>query len=277
MALDSFTLRLLKSIGRTTLGVLVVVSCAAWAGAQTGAPLPDYQRAVFDPIHFKPAIEQATNEQCLACHAEVLQPSVRPFSPAGVPATGAKAWYQLNSTYQGVQDTLHRRHLVTDYARQMMAMKCITCHEGHSARDEAPDTSASNQKNLLDLRKSVSASRTCLKCHGTMNHQVMGLPAPWPQVKDALQNNCLLCHATVRTNRHQVDYLRAEAIESAGAKSGDACYGCHGGRSWYRIAYPYPRNPWPGMPSEVPAWAKGRATQSEIRFLSNLVKPGPAR
>jgi hypothetical protein len=58
------------------------------------------------------------------------------------------------------------------------------------------------------------------------------------------------------------------AIEQAGKAGADACYGCHGGRAWYRIAYPYPRTPWPDMPAEVPEWAKDRPTQSEARFLS---------
>ena len=44
-------------------------------------------------------------------------------------------------------------------------------------------------------------------------------------------------------------------IEELGAKSGDSCYGCHGGRAWYRIAYPYARNPWPGMPEGTPVLA----------------------
>ena len=77
----------------------------------------------------------------------------------------------------------------------------------------------------------------------------------------------LTCHAAIRTNRHQVSYLKAEAIEAAGAKNADTCYGCHGGRSWYRISYPYPRHAWEGMAPEVPDWAKDRPTESEARFL----------
>ena len=53
-----------------------------------------YDKAHWDPIHFKPAIETATNEQCLACHQEVLEPSVREVSPAGVKASEALAWFR---------------------------------------------------------------------------------------------------------------------------------------------------------------------------------------
>jgi hypothetical protein len=44
------------------------------------------------------------------------------------------------------------------------------------------------------------------------------------------------------------------------------CYGCHGGRQWYRISFPYPRHSWAGMPEETPDWAKNRPTESEARF-----------
>ena len=74
-------------------------------------------------------------------------------------------------------------------------------------------------------------------------------------------NGCLSCHAeTFRTNRHQVNYLNAATIEDLARNStSDTCYGCHGGRAWYRISYPYARTPWPGMDLEtVPDWAAGR-------------------
>jgi hypothetical protein len=76
------------------------------AAAASGQKTPDYQAARYDPIHFKPAIDKATDAQCLACHQEVLKPSVAKQSPAGVPSAEAKAWYQQTSTYQGEQDTL---------------------------------------------------------------------------------------------------------------------------------------------------------------------------
>lgn len=230
----------------------------------------DYQRAKYSEIHFKPAIEKATDAQCLACHAEVLKPSVSEQSPAGVKASETKAWYQQISTYHGEQDTFHRRHMVTPLAKELMNMRCITCHQGNDPRDEAPGTSATSQLEGYALRKHVDTEAVCVRCHGQMNWSVMGLPGPWKDSKEAFQNNCLLCHASVRTHRHQVNYLNAEAIEAAGKKSGDACFGCHGGRAWYRIVFPYPRHPWPGMPEVVPDWAKGRITESEARFLVEI-------
>lgn len=236
-------------------------------------------RATYSPLHFKPAIDTATDEQCLACHKEILEDRVREASPAGVKASLAKAWYQRLSTYEGEQETFHRRHLVTPLAKKLMNLKCNTCHEGHDPREEAPGSSASisQDTNAFTLRKQVNPETTCLKCHGQMPaNEIMGLPGPWPEVKEMFQNDCLSCHAAFRTNRHNVNYLRAEAIEEA-AKAGqatktggDVCYGCHGGRAWYRIAYPYPRNPWPGMAPEVPEWAKNRPTHSEPRFLQSV-------
>lgn len=237
-------------------------------------PEPNYQAARYDKLHFKPAIDTATDAECLACHQEVLKPSVRKHAPAGLAAADAKAWYQQLSTYSGEQDTMHRRHLETPLAKELMALRCNTCHQGHDPRDEAPGTSASNQDQTQPLRKSVSAEAVCLKCHGKMNWQVMGLPQPWDQSKATFQNNCLLCHAAIRTTRHQVTYLNAKAIEEAGAKSADACYGCHGGRAWYRLNYPYPRNAWQGMSTTVPDWARNRPTTSEARFLPAAAAQG---
>ncbi|QTD45104.1 hypothetical protein [Ottowia testudinis] len=249
-------------------------SSAASAPAPAVAPKPaSYHAAKYDPIHFKPAIDKATDQQCLACHAEVLKPTVRKASLAGVPASDAKAWYQVTSTYQGEQDTFHRRHLETAMAKQLMNMRCTTCHEGNDPRDEAPGTSSTNFGHQT-LRKMVNPETVCLKCHGKMNVEVMGLPGPWEQSKAAFQNNCMLCHAGIRTTRHQVNYLNAKAIEEAGKTNGDVCFGCHGGRSWYRTHYPYPRHAWPGMATEVPDWAKGRPTESEVRFISAAVNAG---
>lgn len=240
-------------------------------------PRPDYLRSVYSPLHFKPAIEQATDEECLACHREVLEDKVRAKSPAGVEAASSIAWYQLLATYSGGQDTFHRRHLVTPLAKQLMNLRCNTCHEGHDPREEAPGSSATTppqEEKGFTLRKQVNPETTCLKCHGQQPApEIMGLPGPWHEAKEAFQNNCLLCHETIRTNRHQVTYLKADAIEKAAKdgvatqSGGDVCYGCHGGRAWYRIAYPYPRHAWPGMPEETPEWAKGRPTTSEARFL----------
>ncbi len=258
----------MKPLMRALLARLVGVCLLAVAlPAPAADPAPDYQRARYDALHFKPAIDSARDEQCLRCHAEVLRPSVSASSPAGVQAAKSAAWYQQLGTYKGPQDTFHRRHRESDLARSLMRLSCNTCHQGHDPRDENPQSSATSQREGgFTLRKLVSTQDTCLKCHGQMNHTVMGLPEPWPKSRAMFQNNCLLCHAAIRTERHKVSYLDAAAIEKAGAADSDTCYGCHGGRAWYRIPYPYPRNAWPGMDPAVPDWAKNRPTQSEARF-----------
>lgn len=230
----------------------------------------DYLRAVYSPLHFRPAIETATDAQCLACHREVLEDKVRAASPSGLKSQPLRAWYQETSTYAGEQDTFHRRHLVTPLAKRLMNLRCNTCHLGHEPREEAQGAAAdSAQQNDtgFTLRKQVNPETTCLKCHGQFPWQLMGLPGPWEAHKTAFGDNCLTCHAAIRTKRHEVIYLNAAVIEQAGKEGADACHGCHGGRSWYRIAYPYPRTPWPDMPAEVPDWAKQRPTQSEARFF----------
>lgn len=271
------------------VGVSKPISTARAAATQPAETAGAHLRATYSPLHFKPAIGTATDEQCLACHKEILDDRVRDTSPAGLKAANAKAWYQRLATYEGDQETFHRRHLVTPLAKKLMNLKCNTCHEGHDPREEAPGSSASQpqETTAFTLRKQVNPETTCLKCHGQMPaKEIMGLPGPWSEVKDMFQNDCLTCHAAFRTNRHQVNYLKADAIEEA-AKAGqadktggDVCYGCHGGRAWYRIAYPYPRHPWPGMPTEVPDWAKNRPTQSEARFtqppqLDRNLQPKP--
>ena len=251
-----------------TYGLLALPFTALLAIApgltNAASPPADYHAAVWDPIHFKPAIDHATDQQCLACHQEILDRKVRKASPAGVTTNEALAWYQTLDTYQGKQDTFHRRHLVTAYAKKLMNLHCNTCHQGNDPREETANSSATGSS-ALTQRKMVSP-QVCLKCHGQFPNTVMSLPAKWPQVRDGFGNNCLICHAAIRTHRHQVNFLNAAAIEKAGAANGDVCYGCHGGRAWYRIAYPYPRHAWPGMAATVPPWAQGRPTQSEPRF-----------
>jgi len=272
-------------IGIIVALVVAVAAIGGWYASQQDAAQPaptpvamgqsapvggkNLLRSTYDPIHFKPAIETAKDEHCLACHREVLDDTVRESSPAGVKASTSKAWYQQLSTYTGEQDTFHRRHLLTGMAKELMNLSCTTCHQGSDPRDEAQGTSATGTPqtdNGFTLRKVVNVEKTCLKCHAPMNTAVMGLPSPWPESKEMFGNSCLTCHAAIRTNRHQVTYLKAEAIEAAGQKNADVCYGCHGGRSWYRIEYPYPRHPWEGMSPEVPDWAKDRPVVSEARF-----------
>ena len=90
--------------------------------------------------------------------------------------TDSLAWYQQVSTYSGEQDTFHRRHLVTPLAKQLMNLKCNTCHEGHDPREEAPGSSATaapQDDAGFTLRKQVNPETSCLKCHGQMNWPVM--------------------------------------------------------------------------------------------------------
>lgn len=240
------------------------------------AETPDYQKAKWDPIHFKPQIESATNEQCLSCHKEILTDKPLEQSPAGVKATDVLAWYQTLDTYEGAQDTMHRRHLVGPLATRLMNMKCTTCHQGSNPREATPIPPTRTEAASFTMRKKVDPN-TCLMCHGAFPYQNMGLPDHWSKSGELFGNNCLTCHAAFRTNRHKVNFLKPEAIEDAGKASGDACFGCHGGRQWYRISFPYPRHAWPGMATEVPDWAKGRPTESEARFLQYMkTPPAPA-
>jgi hypothetical protein len=278
-------------IGFVTVALISLVALLAGCG-KTGTPEQQAQedmdskshlRAIYDPLHFKPAIMSATNEQCLACHREVLEDRVRPVSKAGVKAENTLAWYQRLSTYKGEQDTFHRRHLETPMAKELMNLQCNTCHEGHDPREEAPGSSAtavSQDDRGFTLRKQVNPETTCLKCHGQFpGWELMRLPGTWDEVKPYFKNDCLACHVSTRTQRHQVNYLKADAIEAAamaakeGGHGADVCMGCHGGRAWYRIPYPYARNPWPEMPEGTPEWAKDRPTHSESRFIKTEPKP----
>jgi hypothetical protein len=245
----------------------VVAISATWMEVAQSEPVErHYQAAKWHPIHFKPTIDEATNEQCLACHGETLERRVRDASPAGVRAADSLAWYQTLSTYEGEQDSFHRRHLVGPMAQELMDLKCNTCHQGNDPREETANSFATGDSRLTQ-RKHVDPN-ICLMCHGTFRWEIMtGLTGPWTESGELFANNCLACHAAFRTVRHQVNFLKPEAIEKAGARNGDICYGCHGGRSWYRISYPYPRHEWPGMAPQTPDWAKDRPTASEPRFL----------
>lgn len=279
-----------QTLGAVMLLMLVAVGFVMWIAAGMAPraesvphvePQPvaetDYLRTAYNPLHFRPAIETATDEQCLACHREVIEDRVRAASPAGQKAERMRAWYQQTPTYAGEQDTFHRRHLVTPLAKQLMQLRCNTCHQGHDPREEAQGAAADAAQQSdasYTLRKQVNTETTCLKCHGEFPWQLMGLPGPWEEHKAVFGNSCLTCHAAIRTKRHEVTYLNAEAIERAGQGGADACLGCHGGRSWYRISYPYPRTPWPDMPAEMPEWAKNRPTHSEVRFLKQAAAQG---
>ncbi len=233
----------------------------------------DYEAARWDPLHFKPAIDRATDEQCLVCHQDILERTPLETSPAGVSTSDALAWYQTLDTYEGDQETFHRRHIVTSFAQQVMNLQCNFCHQGNDPREEAPAADVAGPSPFT-LRKVVNTSETCLLCHGSFPWQIMaGLEGPWHEVRELFEdeefapNGCLVCHEELfRTVRHQVSYLNAQAIEEMAKEKPDSCYGCHGGRAWYRVAYPYPRHPWPDMPEDVPDWAVGRPTESDPRY-----------
>lgn len=237
--------------------------------------ITDYQRAAWHPIHFRPSIETATSEQCLACHQEVLTKDVRQTSPAGLDSAKSLAWYQTLDTYGGEQESFHARHLKSSFAKEVMNLQCNFCHQGHDLRDEAPSSSATSQTTGFSLRKVVDPSTTCLLCHGSFPAEVMGFEKDqkWHALRGDIEsaetpNGCLTCHSEqFRTVRHRVTYLNATAIEARAKRgSSDGCYGCHGGRAWYRTSFAYPRHPWPGMDPTVPDWAKDRPTQSDARY-----------
>ena len=231
---------------------------------------PRYLDGVWNELHFKPAIDKATNEQCLSCHKDILDHKVRPAAPAGVKAAESLAWYQTLDTYAGDQSTFHARHMTSDFAKQVMNLKCNFCHVGHDPREEAPGSSATTVSvGNSTLRKQINPSESCLMCHGKFPAEIMGLEGSWNDLRESLEsadtpNGCLTCHAEqFRTERHKVNYLKADAIEKLAKEgSSDVCLGCHGGRAWYRNSYPYPRHPWKGMPDEKPDWAANRPTQS---------------
>ncbi|MGF1644955.1 MAG: hypothetical protein ACFCUJ_15060 [Thiotrichales bacterium] len=257
--------------GKTALMTVAATAATVATPAANPASRPPYDAARWHPSHFKPDIDHTSDAQCLACHQEVLDTRVRAVTPAGVKTADTLAWYQTLDTYDGEQDTLHRRHLATPLAQQLMNLRCNTCHQGNDPREEASGSATDTQAGLV-LRKQVNPD-VCLMCHGKFNNEIMGIPGPWLEHAETF-GACTGCHAGIRTERHQVNFLNAAAIETAGAESSDVCYGCHGGRSWYRIAYPYPRHAWPGMAPDVPEWAKQRPTESQPRFRN---APAPAQ
>ncbi len=224
----------------------------------------DYERARWHPIHFQPAISKASDTQCLKCHQEVLDTNTRDASPAGLKKENTLAWYQTLDTYQGDQLTFHQRHLTAPFIKKVANMSCNTCHQGNNSRDETGNTAADSPTGLT-MRK-MADPNVCLMCHGQFPYKNMGLPGPWHESGALFQNNCLACHAGIRTTRHNVNFLNASAIEQEGAANSDTCFGCHGGRSWYRVAFPYPRHAWPGS-TAAPDWAKDRPTESDLRYL----------
>lgn len=263
-------MKLAEQMGCVLLGLGLIASTQAGASESPEVTTtPAYESARWDPIHFKPAIDQASDAECLACHQEILERRVLSTSPAGVRSDEVLAWYQTLDTYEGEQDTFHRRHLVSDYAKEVMDLRCNTCHQGNDPREETANSSATGDDTLTQ-RKHVDP-QICLMCHGGHNAAIMGLPpGDWRETGAMFNNNCLTCHAAIRTVRHQVNFLKPEAIETAAQDRMDVCFGCHGGRAWYRIPYPYPRHSWPGAGEIIPDWAEDRPTESPARFRKGM-------
>ncbi len=267
------TQEVVKQVEQTTMDVSAKVEAKvenAMEKAEVAAlskldpPTKNYEKARWDPIHFKPAIDNATDAQCLKCHQEVLETNTRDTSPAGVKKDNSLAWYQTLDTYEGEQLTFHQRHLTSPFMKKVANMSCTTCHQGNDPREETSGADVNSQPSLT-MRKMVDPN-VCLMCHGQFPYQNMGLTGPWHQSGATFQNNCLLCHAGIRTARHNVNFLKPAEIEKEGALNSDSCYGCHGGRAWYRVSFPYPRHTWPGA-TPAPDWAKDRPTESDLRFL----------
>jgi hypothetical protein len=141
------------------------------ADASKQLKILDYHRSQWNPIHFKPAIDQATDAQCLECHQEIIDRRVLDRSPAGLKAADALAWYQTLDTYKGAQDTFHRRHLVDDYAKQVMDLKCNTCHQGNDPREEVPEWPGMSYQDFT-MRKMVNPD-ICLRCHGQFPYKLI--------------------------------------------------------------------------------------------------------
>jgi len=277
-----FAGRLIVSLSQgLALMLLSVLVFAAEASAS-------YETARWHPLHFKPAIEQADDKSCLVCHAEVLKPSVRAKSPAGVRADQSLAWYQTLEIYTGAQDTFHRRHLLGDMAKRYMNLRCNTCHQGHDPRDEAPGTSATAQATGYTLRKQVDP-QTCLMCHGQFNAEVMGLPGSWAEHGETFGNNCLLCHESIRTTRHNVNFLKPPPSRRRDASLRNTAMPVTGGAPG--IAFPslirvMPGRAWtrrcptglgiaPRSRSRVFAWRTGRPPRLRRRKQTRRQRPEP--
>jgi len=244
---------------RPTTAIALVLLIWGSSVANAGKPAQkNYEQARWDKIHFKPAIAKATNKQCLSCHQEILKRKPHAASPAGVKANETLAWYQTLATYEGEQLTFHQRHLTSPYAKKVMDLRCNTCHQGHDPRDETSFTSATAQ-NDLTMRKVVDPY-VCVMCHGQFDAKKMGIPGSWHESGKLFGDSCFTCHATIKTERHKgVSFLKAEAIEKAGKKDNDVCFGCHGGRAWYNISFPYASHSWPGW-RDAPRGVKSRYT-----------------
>jgi len=172
-----------KEFGRMALLLAGVFAVALGAGdALAGkAKKKDYLRDRWDPIHFRPNIDRATNEQCLACHKEILTRKPRKVS------------LKCNFCHRGNDP---REEAPGSHAENVK-------DAGYT------------------LRKMVDPEKTCLRCHGKFPFEFMeGLEDDWSKIRqdfedEETKNGCLAaCHGeTFRTVRHQVTYLKPKNIE----------------------------------------------------------------
>lgn len=136
--------------------------------------------------------------RCLECHAEVKKEKTLSSDPS--------------------LKMVHALHL----GSPLLRFRCAHCHR---AVDLDEDSAAA-------LRRQVSVESVCLRCHGTFP------PAHGSSWQEMRAKNpqlaCTTCHTG--NGRHDLPYLASQAIEGEGATS-DRCYGCHGGRALYAVAF----------------------------------------
>jgi hypothetical protein len=226
--------------------VVVAAVCLACPSVQAGeampiAPLDEAfdgrdgewkSNARRTPVHFPPLASRTDDSVCLACHWDQIFESPRVAAPAGLLREDAGAWYQELSTYAGRQESFHWRHYSGDYARDVLRLRCNTCHHGHDPLEQA---ALSESGETVALRKRVNPM-LCLKCHGRFPDHDPLITLPWEEARRDFDGNCLVCHAADAARRHQARFLARERIERRAAESSDVCYGCHGGRAWYRVS-----------------------------------------
>jgi hypothetical protein len=219
-------------------------------------------RASYSPLHFKPAIDTATDAQCLACHKEVLEDKPRVASPAGVRAADSIAWYQRTSTYSGEQDSfpspapgdadgagldepaLHHLPSGPGPARGSA---------GLLGDGDAPDRSPASPCASRSIRKPPASSATA----SFRPRRSWACPARGPRSRTCSRTTAWRCHAAIRTNRHQVSYLNADAIEAA-AREGTANKPAATSATAATVAAPGTASPTPMRATPGPACPKRR-------------------
>lgn len=195
-------------------------------------PQLERHRQILDRSESIPPGDSADG-RCRACHANQLDHVPRRTSPAGLDRDDARAPYQRLDTYAGEQSSFHWRHRNSPYASEVMRMQCQSCHLGRDP--DLPALQADDPRYPVALRKRVNPA-LCVNCHGQFPDHRAAFAGNWAQARNQFDGNCLVCHQADATRRHRSPLLAREEIERRGARSGDACYGCHGGRAWYAVS-----------------------------------------